>query len=154
MCHWSLNCFVTNKFLLCLQCHWQGIGRDDGSVNDTCMDKRVTQTWSNIKLSPENSIPRLTGFDSASGTAEISLTVAESCTLGVVFEVCVSATIYGFIPWRLHLTRGKILNSGPEIADFSDQLDEIDSHHKVCTPISENLYLELIQNPVSVCRPA
>ena len=118
------------------------------------MDKRVTQTWSNIKLSPENSIPRLTGFDSASGTAEISLTVAESCTLGVVFEVCVSATIYGFIPWRLHLTRGKILNSGPEIADFSDQLDEIDSHHKVCTPISENLYLELIQNPVSVCRPA
>jgi hypothetical protein len=104
------------------------------------MDKRVTQRWSNIKLSPENSIPRLTGFDSAFGKAEIS-TVAESCNVGAIFEVCVSATIYGFLPWRLHLTRGKILNNGPEVADFSDQLDDIDADHKVCTTITENLYL-------------
>ena len=151
----SLYCFVPNRFLLCLQLQLQGIRRDDGNVNDTCMDKRVTQTWSNIKLSPENSIPRLTGFDSAFGTADISLTVAESCNLGAIFEVCISATIYGFVPWRLHLTRGKILTNGPEVADFSDQLDDIiDSDNKVCAPISENLYLELIQNPVSTRLPA
>ena len=120
-----------------------------GNVGSTCADQRVTKTWNEIELSPENSIPRSTGLDSAFGTASVSLVRSERCDVGAHFEVCISADIHGSFQWKLHLTRGRIITNGPAVADFSDQWHEIQSGINVCIPISEALFLELTEAPVS-----
>ena len=126
-------------------------GDEEGlsNVGGTCADQRVTKTWSDIELSPDNSIPRSTRLDSAFGTASVSLVRSERCYVGTHFEACMSADLYGSYQWQLHLTRGKIITNGPAVADFSDQMNEIQSGLNVCTPISESLFLELTDAPVS-----
>lgn len=122
------------------------------NLGSTCVDQRVTKTWNNIQLSPDNSIPRSTGLDSAFGTANVSLVRSKSCRVGAYFEVCISAEIHGSFPWRLHLTRGRIITNGPAVADFSGQILQVQSGLNVCTPISESLYIELMNAPVRSTR--
>jgi hypothetical protein len=122
------------------------------NLGSTCVDQRVTKTWNNIKLSPDNSIPRSTGLDSAFGTASVSLVRSKSCRVGANFEVCISAEIRGSLSWRLHLTRGRIITNGPAVADFSGQILQVQSGLNVCTPISESLYIELMNAPVRSTR--
>jgi hypothetical protein len=122
------------------------------NVGSTCVDQRITTTWNNIKLSPDNSIPRSSGLNSTSGFASVSLVRSESCRDGALFGVCISADVHSSFPLRMHITRGRIITNGPAVADFSDQMHEIQSGLNVCTPISETLYAELTEAPVSSKR--
>jgi hypothetical protein len=100
-------------------------------------------------LSPENAIPRESGANDASGTASVYLIQAGTCDLENSFRVCVQIDIHGLEIWKLHLTRGKIFSSGPAVVDFSKYHKGTRSGKDSCSEVSEDLFHEIQQYPVS-----
>jgi hypothetical protein len=118
------------------------------NFKDACPNQEIIQVAHNISLSPENTIPRDTGAQGASGTASVFLIQAGSCDSEYSFRTCVRINVHGLERWKLHLTRGKIFSSGPAVVDFSKYYQKMASGRDSCSDISEDLFREIQQYPV------
>ena len=111
--------------------------------------KKITY-YSGIKLSPENMIPQSDGVPRATGIAKVKMDYDPNRS--PQRKVCITIDVVGFTPRSLHIQKGSIKSTGPDILDFSDKLTD-DPSFSGCVPATTAEWKAIKANPVRRRRP-
>ena len=118
--------------------------RVKGTVTRILKRSKVEGTFAGIKLTPENELSPFIGVDFASGSAIVKLISNKGNR-----QVCIQASVEGFIPGLLHIHTGKISENGALVVDFSSLLSKTVPNFSGCVQVTKAVFDDMKLNPVS-----
>jgi hypothetical protein len=109
---------------------------------------RKISTFHEIKLTPQNEVSPSRGVDDASGVAIVQLDYDE-LRVNAKWKACLQSDVHGFAPGLLGIHKGKIYeNRKSSVIDFSSMLRDGDPFLDGCVAVSEDLFDDILENPV------
>jgi len=103
-------------------------------------------TFPRIKLTPTNEVDPYKGVAFASGTVDVTF-IATTRRSKTTRQVCIKASVEGFIPGLLHLHTGTISENGSVIVDFSSMLSNTSPDFNGCLKVTKAVFDSIKLNP-------